>query len=298
MLESLSIILYVWVGQICSSFTDPEMFSLLILQITSIYFFIKLFDKKIDLKKLLILNGVYIFYHVICFLELMLHLNKNGGIVTPILIIILCFTFFIHLLTFFCIIIKSIIKKKKNNNNTSCYFNSKIFFIMFIIPMIFLLVPFLKDLYFIKSSNYLLTFELRGGGLFNVDYVKKVIKNNEEHEVYIDSWILNKSLIKNGIIEHKIKYVNKNDIKIVDNKNTDQKEVLFDLNNENVKNILLKIKKLHPSVDEAEIKYDVNENFFVIKVSSKTYFYYNNKLLEINIESNYDFEDIQIYKLK
>ena len=258
-----------------------------LLFIMSIFFLVKVFNKKTELKMPRTIIVVYMVFNTISFIIC------SSGIIEVDWNFI--FLFPISLISFILYIIG--ICGVKSNNTISNNFVFKKYIILIIIPILIFIIPYIYELYVINNCNYLLKYNYQNGIIQSDDTYIAII-NNKPVTVTLQKNLFD----RRGYFTSELNY----DITYTDGIEISKKYSIYNKKNiekEDIKKIAMDAKERCPSAKSSFIDYFSEGNYAIIELLSEDgygtvlgeYFYYNNTYIK-NITTHGSLESIIYYE--
>ena len=262
-----------------------------ILLIMSIFFMIRIFNKKSDLKKIRQLIIIYLIFNFISFYLCngeIIETGWDGLFLFPLSII----SFIIYIISICCINRKI----KKSNNTNYNNLSIKKYSILIIIPVIVFIIPYMYELYIINNCNYLLQYNYQNGIIQSDDTYIAII-NNKPVTLTLQTNLFNRKGIVTNNLYYDIIYTN--DIEISTRDSSYNK---ITMENEDIKNIALNARERCPSAKGASLYYFSEGKYAIITLTSEEthgtvlgeYFYYDNTYIQ-SINTHGSLESIIYY---
>ncbi len=258
-----------------------------LLFIMSIFFLVKVFNKKTELKMPRTIIVVYMVFNIISFII------YSSGIIEVDWDFI--FLFPISLISFILYIIG--ICSVKSNNTISNNFVFKKYIILIIIPILIFIIPYIYELYVINNCNYLLKYNYQNGIIQSDDTYIAII-NNKPVIITLQKNIFDRRGVSTSVLNYDLTYTN--GIEISTRDSSYNKKII---ENEDIKKISTDAKERCPSAKGAFIYYFSEGNYAIIVLMSEEtygtqlgeYFYYNNTYIK-SINTHGSLESITYYK--
>ena len=262
-----------------------------ILFIMSIFFLVKVFNEKTELKKLRKIIVIYMIFNIISFIfcsSELVEVDWDFIFLVPILLI----SVILYIIGICCINKKV----KKTNNEISNNYNFKKYIILLIIPIFIFIIPYVYELYVINNCNYLLKYNYQNGIIQSDDTYLAII-NNKPVTITLQKNLFDRRGLSTHESNYDITYTN--GIEISTRDSNYNKRII---ENEYVKKIAADAQKRCPSAKGAFIDYFSEGNYAIIVLMSEEtygtqlgeYFYYNNTYIK-NINTHGSLESIIYY---
>ena len=272
-------------------------FNVFLLFVMSIIFLIRIFVKKDGYEELRQIIILYIAYDILSFNLCSFNIVEVG--------LDLLFIFPIFLLSLIMLVIGLFCVSGKNNrtiNFNSDNYNSytqasKKCIIVYVLPFLVFIIPYIYELYIINNCDYLLYYNSQSGIIVSEDSYIAVI-NHRPLSVTLQKNLFNREGKFIELSTYDIRY--NDDIQIT---YRDYKHDKVEIKDEKIRKVALDVKERCKSAQSMELSYFSNRKYAIATALSDTYggtvldefLYYNNRYIQ-RIKAYGGLESVTYYK--
>lgn len=261
-----------------------------IVLIMSMFFRIRIINKKSDLKIVRKLVTVYLIYNFISFCfccSEIVDIGWDAVFLIPVSIL----SFIVNIMS-----ISRINKELKNNDDVN-YGNSSVkkYIVHLMIPVIVFVIPYAYEMYIINNCSYLLKYNYQSGMIDSEDTYIAIV-HNKPVTITLQKNLFNRE----GVVIQESRYDIEYTYDDIEISQRDSGHDKITIENEDVKKIALDARERSSSADEASIHCLSDGKYSIITLDSYgavlgEYFYYNDTFIR-KIHTHGDLESIICYE--